>query len=97
MFTVLLTFSDNKDLASQHMDEHKAWLQRGFDDGVFLLSGSMAGGAGGAIVANTVERAELDERIAADPFVEHRVVSAQVIEFKPSMADQRLAFLLDQP
>ena len=41
MFIVLLKFSDNKAKAGQFMDSHKAWLKRGFDDGVFLLAGSL--------------------------------------------------------
>ena len=43
MFIVSLTFAANKAEAGQHMDDHKAWLQRGFDDGVFLLAGRLCG------------------------------------------------------
>ncbi len=39
MFIVLLEFSDNKGQASQFMEGHKAWIRRGFDDGIFLLVG----------------------------------------------------------
>ena len=41
MFIVLLKFSSNKANAAQWMEGHKAWLQRGFDDGVFMLAGSL--------------------------------------------------------
>ncbi len=41
MFVVLLKFSDNKSNASQFMEGHKEWIQHGFDDGVFLLAGSL--------------------------------------------------------
>ncbi len=47
MFIVLLKFADNKAKAGELMDGHNAWLARGFDDGVFLLAGSLAGGQGG--------------------------------------------------
>lgn len=41
MFIVLLKFAGNKDQASQFMEGHKKWIKRGFDDGVFLLVGSL--------------------------------------------------------
>lgn len=45
MFVVLLKFSENKARASQFMDGHKAWIKRGFDDGVFLLAGNLGSDA----------------------------------------------------
>lgn len=92
MFIVLLRFT-NKDLAPRFMAGHKDWLQRGFDDGVFLVSGSLAPGAGGGIVAHEVSAAELQARVNDDPFVAGGVVSAEIVELTPSKVDPRLAFL----
>ena len=47
MFVVLLKFSDNKGKASQLMEGHKEWIKRNFDDGVFLLVGSLQPNLGG--------------------------------------------------
>lgn len=94
MYIVLLRFSSNKPQASQFMDGHKAWLQRGFDDGVFLASGNLQPQAGGAIVAHGEPLAALQQRVDADPFVMHGVVQAEILEITPSKADERLAFLL---
>ena len=47
MFIVLLKFSDNKVKTGQFMEGHKAWIKRGFDDGVFLLVGSLQPNSGG--------------------------------------------------
>ena len=41
MFMVFLKYSDNKENAGQFMDGHNEWIKRGFDDGVFLLAGSL--------------------------------------------------------
>ena len=41
MFIALLKFSGNKSRAGQFMEGHKEWIQRGLDDGVFLLVGSL--------------------------------------------------------
>lgn len=93
MFIVLLKFAANRSKAPEFMEGHKAWLQRGFDDGVFLLSGSLQPNQGGGIVAHGVSRAELDGRVEEDPFVAENVVTAEVLELSASRADARLAFL----
>ncbi len=94
MFVVLLRFSANKAQAGQHMEGHKDWLKRGFDDGVFVLAGSLQPNEGGGILAHATSLAELKDRVNADPFVAHDVVSADILEIAPSRADERLKFLL---
>ncbi|MCW5653593.1 hypothetical protein [Hydrogenophaga sp.] len=95
MHIVLLRFSHNKAAAPQHMAGHKDWLQRGFDDGSFLLSGSLAGGQGGMVLAAPgVAPAALAERVQQDPFVSEQVVSAEIISVAPHRADERLRCLM---
>jgi uncharacterized protein YciI len=94
MFVVLLRFSENKSAAGRHMQGHQEWIRHGLDDGVFLLVGSIQPGVGGAVLAHNTSLAELESRVAADPFVAEHVVSAQIIEIAPGMADDRLSFLL---
>ena len=93
MFIVLLKFSDNKAKASQFMSGHNEWLKRGFDDGVFLLAGSIKAGTGGGIVAHSVSLADLERRVNEDPFVAEDVVRAEILEISPSKVDERLKFL----
>lgn len=94
MFVVQLKFSANKAQAGQHMEGHKAWIARGFEDGVFLLAGSLQPQAGGAILAHNTSLPALRERVDGDPFVAQGVVSAEILEIAPSKADPRLGFLL---
>ncbi len=95
MFVVLLKFSDNKGNAGQFMDGHKEWLKRGFDDGVFLLAGSLQPKLGGAIVAHDTSLPDLQSRVDTDPFVAENVVTAEILEIAPAKTDARLGFLLD--
>jgi len=95
MFIVFLRFADNKSQAGQFMDGHNAWIQRGFDDGVFLLVGSLQPNPGGAIVAHNSSLAQLEARVNEDPFVAQHVVSAEIVEITPARAEERLGFLLD--
>jgi len=93
MFIVLLKFAD-KSKAGDLMAGHNEWIKQGFDDGVFLVVGSLQPNLGGGIVAHNASRSDLEARVAADPFVAAGVVSAEILEISPAKADPRLAFLV---
>lgn len=94
MFIVLLKFADGKARVGEFMDGHKQWIKRGFEDGAFLLAGSVEPGLGGAIMAHNSSREELERRVSEDPFVAEKVVTAEIIELEPAKADARLQFLV---
>ena len=94
MFIVLLKFSSNKGQASQFMEGHKEWINRGFDDGVFLLVGSLQPNLGGGIVAYNTSLPDLQSRVNDDPFVAENVVTAEIIEITATKTDERLNILL---
>jgi uncharacterized protein YciI len=94
MFIILLRFIGDKGQAGQFMEGHKAWLARGFDDGVFLLSGSLQPNSGGGIIAHNTSLSDLQSRVSLDPFVIGNIVTAEILELTPSKADERLQFLL---
>lgn len=93
MFIILLKFSSNKGKAGEFMDGHNTWIRRGFDDGVFLLTGTIQPKLGGGILAHNTTLAALQDRVNEDPFVAEGVVSAEIIEITPGKTDERLAFL----
>lgn len=95
MFFVFLKFSTNKGQAPSHMAEHKRWIDQGFEDGVFLVTGSLLGKQGGMVVAHDTTREALEARVALDPFVAEDVVN-EIAEMAPQRADERLQFLLEQ-
>jgi uncharacterized protein YciI len=94
MFLVLLPLSANRARAPELLAAHKAWIQRGLDEGVFLLVGGLQPQGGGMILAQGLSREALELRVKADPFVEHDVVGFELIEFAPTFAEARLSFLL---
>lgn len=94
MFIVFLRFSTHRGEAGRLMPGHKAWIQQGFDEGVFLLAGSLQPQAGGAIVAHATSLEALQARVDKDPFVVEDVVRAEIVEVTPSAVDDRLGFLL---
>ena len=94
MFVVLLKFSGNKAAAGKFMDGHNAWIKRGFDDGVFLLVGSLQPNLGGAVMAHNTSLSDLQERVNDDPFVAEDIVSAEILDITPAKTDECLKFLL---
>ena len=94
MYVVLLKFSENKSKAPEFMDGHSQWIKRGFDDGVFLLAGSLQPGLGGSVIAHNTSASELQTRVNEDPFVVENIVQVEILEIDPKKADQRLQFLV---
>ncbi|RED54234.1 YciI family protein [Aestuariispira insulae] len=94
MFIILLKFSANRENAGTYMEAHKAWLKQGFDDGVFLLAGSLQPGLGGGILAQAGSLDDIAARVKEDPFVEEDVVKPEIIEMTPALAGERLKFLV---
>jgi uncharacterized protein YciI len=94
MFVILLKFSDNKSKAGEFMDGHNQWIKQGFDDGVFLLVGSLQPDSGGSLIAHNCSLSELQERVNNDPFVAQNIVNAEILEIDPKKTDERLSFLL---
>jgi uncharacterized protein YciI len=94
MFAVVLRFAAQRNRSSEFLQGHKDWIRRGFDDGVFLLAGSLQPQLGGLILAHNTSLRDLQQRANADPFVEQGVVSAEVLEIAPSRVDERLRWLM---
>lgn len=95
MYIIFLKFGPNRAQASQWMAEHVQWIQQGIDDGVFLMAGSLDDAQGGAVLAMNLERTELQQRVALDPFVVHGVVTAEVHGVAPSRMVPGMAALLN--
>ncbi|HET8870586.1 MAG TPA: YciI family protein [Aquabacterium sp.] len=94
MFVVMLKFSSNRARAGEWMAAHKAWLQKGYDEGKVVASGSLQDAQGGCILVQGDDRLALDQLLSEDPFVVNDVVRAEIVEFALSKADPRLGFLL---
>ncbi len=94
MYIILLRLSEKRAEAAKHLAGHKDWIARGIADGVFLVVGGLEPKRGGALIAHGESRAEIEARVAADPFVAEGVVTAEILDVTPQRADQRLDFLL---
>ncbi|NRA88852.1 MAG: hypothetical protein HRU28_16025, partial [Rhizobiales bacterium] len=67
---------------------------QGFNDDIFLISGSLQPNLGGGIIAHNCTLDEITTRVNADPFVANDVVTAEILELSPVKASKPLEFLL---
>jgi uncharacterized protein YciI len=81
VFVVTLTYVAEIDLIDKKMDDHIAWLDAQYADGVFLASGARVPRQGGVILAAGLDRADLNRRLALDPFAEECLADYTVVEF----------------
>ncbi|WP_033075580.1 YciI family protein [Sphingopyxis sp. MWB1] len=94
MFIAYLTFADNRAAAPDHLAAHKQWIEQGFAEGAFLAVGKLLPASGGAILGRADSREAFEARIAADPFVIHGVVAADIQEMDVWRTQDGLADLM---
>lgn len=67
MFIIIFKFSENKSKTGEQMEDQNEWIQKGFQDGKFLIVGSLQPNLGGSVVAQNLSLSELKERENLDP------------------------------
>jgi len=84
----LVPFTELGDL----VEEHHAFLTKGYKDGFFLFSGPQVPPHGGFLVARADSRQELDALLAGEPFLrEGKMRFARITEFDPAQHQDILA------
>jgi uncharacterized protein YciI len=94
MFVVTLTYTAPLEVIDELVPAHAEWLDRHYETGVFVLSGRRVPRNGGVILARGVDRDELEEILAADPF--DAVRTYEITEFAPSKASSDASGLVEK-
>jgi uncharacterized protein YciI len=84
MFVVELVYKADLSAIDAAMKDHMRFLERGYEAGIFVVSGRKIPREGGILIATGVERAELAELMAQDPFVARGLADVRIIEFRAS-------------
>lgn len=79
MFILSLTYVKPQEEADRLMEPHMAWVNAGYDRGMFLASGRKVPRTGGVILANG-ERTQIEAYVAADPFAIEGVAEYAISE-----------------
>ncbi len=94
MYVVSLTYRVPQDIVDFHNDAHIAWLQKAFDDGVFIAAGRKVPRTGGMLLSRS-DRPTLDECLQQDPFYTNGVADFDVVEFHAARVAPGFENLLD--
>jgi uncharacterized protein YciI len=62
---------------------HRAWLQKGYDLGLFLCSGPQDPPVGGFLVARAIAKVDLEAMFEEEPFKRAGLASYTFKEFQP--------------
>ena len=85
MFIVLIHYEKPLEEIDRLMPEHVAFLEQCFRGGIFLTAGRRVPRDGGAILAVSPSREDLDEVMRHDPFVSEGAVRYEIIQFRTSL------------
>lgn len=72
------------------VQEHRAYLQQGYDQGLLLLSGPREDQSGGIVIARATDLAQITAFFAQDPYKKHGLAEHHIVPF---MAAKRLPLL----
>jgi uncharacterized protein YciI len=90
---ITLTYRAPVEEIDKLLPAHVAWLEKGFDEGLFLIAGRQVPRVGGVILCRG-RRAEVEALAATDPFVTNGASDFSVTEVAASMAAPAIAALL---
>ena len=96
MYVLTLTYIVPLDEVDRVRDAHMEWIAEQYEAGRFLVSGPKVPRDGGVILARAIERDELDDVIASDPFTREGVAAYDVIEFRATTVVEELGALKER-
>lgn len=81
MFVVLLHYKKPLNEVDHWLAEHRAFLEQGYQQNLFMASGPQNPRTGGVILSQCPDRATLERVLAQDPFQVHGIADYELIEF----------------
>jgi uncharacterized protein YciI len=96
MYVLTLTYLVDLDRVDEVRDAHMAWIAEQYEAGRFLVSGPKVPRDGGVVLARQMDRDELDEVIASDPFTREGVAAYDVTEFRAMTVAEGLQVLKER-
>jgi len=95
MFLLLSRYVKPMDEVDRLIPEHRAFLDRYYASGLFIVSGPQEPRVGGVIVTADAPRETIDAALAEDPFVRERVSEYEIVEFTATKRAERFMKALE--
>ncbi len=83
LFCILVTYTKPIGEIEQILGEHRAYLQKGYDAGVLLVSGPQNPKVGGCIIGRFVDKDHAEAFTHNDPYYLNNAATYEIIEFSP--------------
>jgi uncharacterized protein YciI len=84
MFLILLQYIRPLTAIEHYIDAHRAFLEKYYQSGQFILSGRRKPRSGGLILCKASSRKEVEQIIAEDPLDKYQLALYEIIEFEPT-------------
>jgi len=81
MFVVSIDYKVDFDQIDPLIDEHMAFLEKYYAEGLFLVSGRKEPRTGGVIIVKNAARHDVEKIIQEDPFYREQVADYHITEF----------------
>jgi uncharacterized protein YciI len=94
MFLILVTYTTPIEEIDAHLVAHREYLDEGYRNNCFVVSGPRNPRSGGIIISQLTDRSQLEALLTNDPFHIQGVATYEVIEFTPVKYHQDFAKLL---
>jgi uncharacterized protein YciI len=84
MYMFVLNFHNLQDVndVDKAADQHRAFLDKYIEAGIFLVAGAKIPRSGGIVIAQGVDRAQIEEIVKQAPFERLGLAKIEIIEFK---------------
>lgn len=83
MFIITLTYKAPIEEVDKYLIEHRAFLDTGYQQNIFIASGPKQPRTGGIILSQLKNRIELEAFIKNDPFFINHIADVEITEFSP--------------
>lgn len=70
-------------MVDQYLTSHAAFLDQGYRNNYFIVSGKRNPRTGGVIISQLQDRSKLEAFLKNDPFYIHEIADYEIIEFIP--------------
>ena len=94
MLIIELTYKKSLDEVERYFQEHRDFLSKYYDRGVFMASGPKEPRDGGVILAKA-KKADVEKIIREDPLHKNEIADYKVIQFNPNRASDECFVLIN--
>jgi uncharacterized protein YciI len=82
-FIILIHYIDTVDRINEIRPRHREFLEKGYSEGIVLLSGPQVPRTGGLIAARGKSKEEVQKFFSEDPYKKEKAAEYQFLEFEP--------------